>query len=297
MPLSRFGSKMMSACDNSLKQGINLGRVSGIKSLPPFPAVACKLLGLISDDDADFREVSRLVMTDTALSGQVLRVANSALFGFRQEVRSILNALCLVGANRVRDIVVTVALKNYMGPSDNVFLRGCWRHNLAAALWGDALAQCYKLDRPMTYTAGIVHDIGRIALLMLLPGDYSAFLEKSCDGNVDWRKPERELFDFDHCEIGYYLSKLWNFQPTLSNVIAHHHDEITPATPRSRSLVQVACMAASMSGFHTVGPARKWEPEILTALLPQDSKAVQPPLDYLLQKIVGEINLIECSIV
>ena len=286
----------MSACEIPLKPGIHLGRVSGIKSLPPFPAVACKLLGLISDDNADFREVSRLVMTDTALSSQVLRLANSSLFGFRQEIRSILNALCLVGASRVRDVVVTLALKDYMGHADNVFLRACWRHNLATALWGEALAQCYRLDRPMTYTAGILHDLGRIALLILLPADYSAFLERSAASDLDWRNAERELFDFDHCQIGQYLAKTWNFQPALGEMIAHHHDEITPTTPRPRALVQAACKAASMSGFHAVGPLRDWDPSQIVSVLPQESRGVQAPLDHLRQKVVDELNMIECSL-
>ena len=174
----------MSACVIPLKHGVDFGRVSGIKSLPPFPAVACKLLSLMSNDEANFREVSELLTTDTALSGQVLRVANSALFGFRQEVKSILQALCLVGANRVRDVVVTVALKNYIGRDDAEALRACWRHNLATALWAETLSRWYKLDGPMSYTAGLLHDVGRVVLLMLLPTDYAAFLEESASMNA-----------------------------------------------------------------------------------------------------------------
>ena len=286
----------MSACEIPLKPSIHLGRLSGIKSLPPFPAVAGKLLGLISDDNADFREVSRLVMTDSALSSQVLRVANSSLFGFRKEIRSILNALCLVGASRVRDVVVTLALKDYTGHGDNVFLRACWRHNLATALWGEALAQYYRLDRPMTYTAGILHDLGRIALLMVLPSDYAAFLETSAASDLDWRKSERELFDFDHCQIGQYLATTWNFQPALGEVIAHHHDEITPATPRPRALVQAACRAASMSGFQAIGPLRDWDPLRIVSVLPEESRGLQAPLELMRQKVVDELNMIECSL-
>ena len=286
----------MSACVIPLKQGVDFGRVSGIKALPPFPAVACKLLSLMSDDDANFREVSELLTTDTALSGQVLRVANSALFGFRQEVKSILQALCLVGANRVRDLVVTVSLRNYIGRNDAEALRACWRHNLATALWGETLSRWYKLDGPMSYTAGLLHDIGRIALLMLLPADYALFLEETAASDKGCRTAERELFDFDHCQIGHYLSRLWNFQPVFTDVIGHHHDELTPETPRPRALAQAACAAASMSGFHTVGPARKWDPARIAALAPQFGKGASPPIDRMLQKVIEELNLIECSL-
>ena len=286
----------MSACLIPLRPGLKLGRLSGIRSLPPFPTVAAKLLGLINNDDSGFREVSRLLMTDTALSSEVLRLANSAVFGFRQEVTTILKALCLVGTNRVRDIVVTVSLRNYMRRSDNVLLSDCWRHSLASALWAEALSQYYKLDKPLSYTAGILHDLGRIALIMLLPADYACFREEAGTAEQDLRELERQFFDYDHCQIGQYLAKTWNFQPVLGDLIAHHHDEVTPATPRYQALVRASCTAASMSGFHTVGPRPDWEPGIIAALLPDAGKAAPPPLDHLLQKVLSELNLIECGL-
>src|SRR5579872_2598090 len=231
----------MSACTIPLMPGVKLGRISGINSLPPFPGIACKLLGLISDDHSNFREVSEWLTTDAALSGQVLRIANSALFGFRQEVKSILQAICLVGANRVRDVVATVALKDYMSRCNHSALRSCWRHNLATALWGEKLARAYKLDRPLGYTGGLLHDLGRIALLMLVPKDYPAVLEQDFLGAGEMLDAERELFDFDHCQIGDYLSRVWNFQPVLTDIIGHHHDEVTPAASGSRTLIQAAC--------------------------------------------------------
>lgn len=287
----------MSACVIPPKTGLKLGRVAEIKSLPAFPAVAAKLLGLMNNEDSGFRAVSQLLMTDSALSGQVLRLANSAVFGFRQQVTTILKALCLVGTDRVRDIVVTVSLRNYMSHGDNVLLRDCWRHSLATALWAETLGQYWKLDKPMSYTAGILHDIGRVALVMLLPEDYAAYLDHAPMSEQDSRERERALFDYDHCQIGYYLSKVWNFQPALGDVIAHHHDEVTASTPRYQALVKASCTAASMSGFHTVGPHRKWEPERIAELLPDPGKGAPPPFDQLLESVLAELNLIECSLI
>lgn len=287
----------MSACVTPLKPGVKLGRIAEIKSLPAFPAVAARLLGLINNENSGFRDVSQLLMTDSALSGQVLRLANSAVFGFRQQVTTILKALCLVGADRVRDIVVTVSLKNYMSHGDNVLLRDCWRHSLATALWAETLGQYWKLDKPMSYTAGILHDLGRVALIMLLPEDYAAYLDHAPMTERDSRERERELFDYDHCQIGHYLAKVWNFQPALADVIAHHHDEITPSATRYQALVKASCTAASMSGFHTVGPHRKWEPERIAELLPDAGKGAPPPFDHLLEKVLAELNLIECSLI
>lgn len=279
------------------KSEINFSKLPGLKLLPPFPAVALKLLSIISDEDADFREVSRLIMADTALSSQVIRLANSALFGFSQEVTSVLRALSLVGANRVRDMLVTVALKNYMSPGDNPVLRDCWRHSISAALWGEALAQWYLLDRPMLYTAAILHDLGRIAMFKLAPDSYTRFLDKAArDEGHDLRDLERDAFTLDHCQVGGYLAKLWNFQSGLTDVIAHHHDAVTPGSPKVRVLVQAACSASSMAGFSAAGPPREWDTRRVLGLLPQDPRGLQPPLEEMQHRVVQELNLIECSL-
>src|SRR5260370_6636694 len=251
-------------------QLVNLGRASAIKTLRPFPAVACHLMKLVNGaEKVDFGEVSRVLMADAAFSSQVLRVANSALFGARYEVKSILQAMCVVGVDRLRDLVVTVAMQDYASGADNLILQRCWRHNLATALWCDALADHCGIDRPMGYTAGILHDIGRIALLMLFPDEYAAFLDVSLTGDLDKLEAERKLCDADHCQVGDSLAMSWNFSPILSDVIAHHHDEVTSETPRMRLLVQAACTAASMSGFHVAGPEQKWYPARLELLVPQ----------------------------
>ncbi len=283
--------------DGESQPQIGFDLLSGLKSLPAFPAVASKLLGLINDEDADFREVSRLILSDTAMSGQVLRLANSSLFGFRQEVKSILRALCLMGANRVRDMLITAALKEYLGADHKAMLRDCWRHSVATALWAEALAQFYRSDRPIAYTAGILHDLGRIALFRLAPDTYSSFLKQAlATVEPDYRAMEQTLFGFDHCQAGDHLSRLWKFQPTLSDIIGHHHDPITSASPSSRVLVQAACVAASVSGFYAAGAARKWEPAQISARLPPSKRSMPPNLEEMRQQVFHELNMIECSL-
>lgn len=276
-------------------QSIQLGRASGVKSLRPFPAVACRLLSLMSDDTADFRDVSRVLMADAAFSSQVLRLANSAILGARHEITSILQALALIGVDRLRALVATVALKNYVGSSDDAFLFHCWRHNLATAFWAELLADSCNVDQQLGYTAGLLHDIGRIALLMLFPDDYVAFLDPAVSGDLDKLEAERRFCDADHCQIGHFLSVSWNFPPVLGDVIAYHHD-LDTGGPRPRLLVHAACTAASMSGFHTAEPQPDWAPERIEALLPPGRGALRPPYEDLLETVAWNINQTECSL-
>jgi putative nucleotidyltransferase with HDIG domain len=275
---------------------LDLGRASGVQSLPPFSPVVCRLCQLITDERVHFREVAQVFALDAALSSRVLRVANSALLGCRHQIASILQAVMMVGADRVRDIAVTVAMKNYMGEEDNTFLHRCWRHNLATALWCERLVEYCDLEPSAAYTAGLLHDIGRTALLMLFPRDYAVFMDHSLTGGLDKREAERKLCDADHCQIGHKLSASWNFPSLLIDVIANHHEEATPEAPGTRLLVQAACAAASISGFHAVGPQPAWDPARIDRLLPRGRAANGPNYEHLLDTIALKLNQTECTL-
>lgn len=263
-------------------------RASRIQALPPFSPVACRLIQLIGSEQTHFREVSQVFALDAALSAQVLRVANSALLGCRHEITSILQAVLVVGADRLRDIAVTVAVRNYMGEQDNDSLHRCWRHNLATALWSESLAKCCDLDPSTAYTAGMLHDLGRIAMLMLYPNDYAAL--------PVGLEAEQKFCDTDHCQIGHALSTAWNFPSSLIDVIAHHHQQAASDTPETRLLVQAACTAASISGFHTAGPQPEWDPARIDRLLPVTRAHSAPTYANLLDTVALKLNATECTL-
>jgi putative nucleotidyltransferase with HDIG domain len=267
-----------------------------LETLRPFPAAACKLIRLINNERVDFRDVSNVVAVDAAFSSQVLRLANSALIGGRYEIASILQALSVVGVDRLRDLVVTVALKNFVGDTGNAGLHRCWRHNLATAFWCEKLAARFGIEIPLGYTAGILHDIGRIALLMLFPHDYAAFLDQALPGASDPLEAERAHWKTDHCQIGHSLAAAWNFPSVLKDVIAHHHDAVSHQSPRLRWLAQAACAAASTSGFHTATPEQPWTLERLEGLLPPTGSGISLHYEDLLETIARKVNETECGL-
>ena len=265
--------------------------------LRPFPLVARRLLEAIDDEAMHLRELSRLLLSDAAFSSQVLRLANSALLGSRYEVTSIQRALSALGVHRLRAMVVTVAMKNYIGRGDSAPFTRCWRHNLGTALWCDMLADACNVDKAVGYTAGLLHDIGRMALLMLFPNDYALFTQNFASQMPHNLEAERRLCDVDHCQIGYHLAESWNFPLSLGEVIAHHHDAPSPETPRLLLLVQSACIAANMSGFHSTGTGCPWEPNRITELLPPGNARLLPPDNVMRERIAAAFNGIEQGLV
>ena len=114
-----------------------------LKKLPPFPAVATRLLRLLNREDVSFIEAARLLRSDTALSAELLRLANSPLISHHR-VDTILQALSFLGIERLNSLVLSLTLCKFLAPASRCeALRLCWRHNLACAVLSDRLAMAY----------------------------------------------------------------------------------------------------------------------------------------------------------
>lgn len=266
-----------------------------LNDLPPFPVVAIKALQLVSNEKAPLRELGELISTDAALSSEILRIANSALYGLRIEVESAFTAMVLLGLDRIKSVVVTSALRHYIGRSlDAPWMRICWRHSLATALLAKELAKGTTTSEDVAYTAGILHDIGRLALAMAFPVRYSEFILSPEPTSLELLEAERELFEIDHCRAGEILMSRWNIPKNLVAVASHHHDLPRSNDPHVLTMVRYGCRLADVLGFEVVRSGQQATYEDLLAELPGPSKL---PIDQeeLTFRIASKINSIEVS--
>lgn len=279
---------------------VRTGRAQIVKNLHPLPVIAVRLMRLVSTDEVVFRRAADLIRCDVAFSAEVLRVANSPLLGCRQEIRSILHAMAILGLDRIKGLVMTVALRNFLTNAlTNPVLVRCWRHSLATALICEELAVASWLDRDKYYTAGLLHDLGRLALLATYPDDYARLLEDADaaeSGDIDIIESERERFDADHGEVGAWLAEDWGFPAEYAQIAAHHHD--TPALGRFDVVagVHLGCVLADMLGFQVAGPVPLLSLEELKPQFPGCCWDRVKPEHELLLTIAGKINALECSL-
>ncbi len=264
-------------------------------NLPPFPAVAMRVLQLIDRDEVGMQKLTDLIRADTALSTEILTLANSALFAFRTEIKSIVQAAVLLGLQRVRALAVTVGVRVYLTDSMKIpALLACWRHSLACALLAEELAIGGFADKDSAYTAGLIHDIGRLALAVIQPARYADFLTSTEEHPCDVLKREQELFDIDHCQAGRWLVEAWKLPRTFADVTAEHHAEPKDGESGVVALVRHACLLADALGFAAAVSlhARSYQ-EILEELSPRERRRF--PLDQkeLALKIATKINALE----
>ena len=241
-----------------------------LRSVPPFPTIAQRVLGLVSQDDASVGDVYDIVKLDPSFSAGLLRLANSALFGVQREIKSVQQAISMVGLDRVKTMATIVAMDRMVRSSVQIgALRKIWIHSLATAVIAEEAAHLNHMARDMAYTGGLLHNLGALGLMSAYPKEYARMLEVSNEFGFDLLATERDLFEIDHCLAGCYLAQDWDFPDELAAAIAGHHDEPVTGEVSLDNLLRVSWRLADTVGFAAFSPAKDWQFEELTGFLPK----------------------------
>jgi HD-like signal output (HDOD) protein len=222
------------------------------EEVPPFPAVALKALNLMAGTDTSLLQLCNLIRPDPAFSTEVLRIANSPLVAFPKNITSVLQASMVLGFQRLRRVVITVGLRAYLSDSFTPLLRSCWRHSLACGMIAERIASDISNEKEFAYTAGILHDIGRIAMAVALPPVYDRVAAQGADRPSQMLDAERALYGTDHCQAGSLLVRTWHLPEDFLQITAHHHDLEPGPADSVASVVAASCLLADSLGFGVV---------------------------------------------
>lgn len=223
--------------------------------LPSFPPVAMRLVRLVSNEDADVEAVAEIVRSDPALSAELLRRANSAFYGLSRQIDTVEQALVVISFADARRIALAFAGRRFGGRALSLpELRQCWRHSLACAAIAEELAKDSGFAPERAYTAGLMHDLGRLGLLAARGDDYAELIrEASAAGPIEdsiyFLDRERDVFGFDHCAAGQWLIERWDMPVELRVVAGRHHDRVSGAEINLREIAALSCRAADALGF------------------------------------------------
>jgi HD-like signal output (HDOD) protein len=243
-----------------------------LRLVPPFPSVAQRILALVGQEQASAQEVGALVKMDPSFSAELLRFANSALFGARRAVSGLDQAIVLLGMDRVKTMASLVVINRMVRSAVRIqALKKVWIHSLATALIAEEGAPSMHVGRDTGYTAGLLHNLGTLGLMSAYPDEYSRMLEVTNDFGYDLLKTERDLFEIDHCAAGAYLAQDWEFPDELAAAIAVHHDRIVPGQTGLDTLIQVSWRMADSLCFAAFSPEEEWTYGELLAYLPVSS--------------------------
>jgi putative nucleotidyltransferase with HDIG domain len=241
----------------------------GLSKVPPFPPIAARLLVLLSNESVQIGEVAELVGSDPTFSARLLQCVNSVEFGLEFPVSDVGRSLALLGLDRTRQATVTVATAAYTrGALRTKELRRCWEHTVATAILADHIAQACGIFTDNAYTAGIMHDIGRLGLLVAYPKEYERIIRDAADQCLDLLDFEREQFGVHHAEAGRLLAERWGLPEEFRIIAGRHHDPCEGGELDLLRIVHVACRLADALGYDITRPLLPPDVEVVLAELP-----------------------------
>lgn len=237
-----------------------------VNTLPSLPAVVLELIASIDDDDIDIDVLSRKIALDQSLSATTLRLANSSFYGMQRQVTSVQVAVPVLGLRTVRHLATTAALLGSMRGNGNPALSvvGFWRHSIGTALSARALAARVGISPDSAYTAGLVHDIGRLLLATRFAAAFEAVAARHAIDGGQLIDAERRLLGFDHAQLGGALTRHWKFPDAIVQATQYHHAPEPADSPTLALLVHAADAIA-----HALDPVSK--PDALALLAAQRS--------------------------
>lgn len=216
--------------------------VRQLQNLPTLSTVVVDLLNCIDQDDIDIGTLARKVSHDQALTAKTLRFANSSFFGSQSKVTTIQQAISLLGVQSVRHLITATALAGHFPDGDcpGFDSRAFWRHSIATAVCCKVLAMHLHLNQDYAFTAGLLHDIGRLVLVSRFPRQYAAVIAYRADLDCNLLLAERTVLGTDHVTVGLALAAHWNFSEIIQKAIAGHHAPEAFGNASIASIVHVA---------------------------------------------------------
>lgn len=226
--------------------------------IPPIPKSVQNILQLLNQNNLGIAELANAVRLDPVLSGQVLKMANSAYFGRSKNVASIEDAALIIGTDSIRSMVLACGLMSTSGAPRNFDLNRFWRLSLLSAFIAKHIAALYGQNEEQAYTAALIHRLGVLAIQQAVP-DISSEIEKVCSDRFPYDRAdvEIELLGFDHAEVSAEIANQWNLPEKIVESISPYPHPVTTQAGGLSALIHL-CVGLAINITDQV-PIAEWQ--------------------------------------
>ena len=201
--------------------------VEQVDRLVSLPDVYYRLEALIERPDSSLDDIARLLSTEPDLCARLLRLANSAFYSFPSRIESIGRAVQIIGMRQIRELVLATSIANAFSqaPLGMIDMRSFWRHSVATGVMAKCIGlQAHRRQPERYYVAGLLHDIGRLAFFLKLPGLMSELLLQREREETPLFRLEQAALGFNHADAGGALLQRWRVPQSIHEPVCHHHE-------------------------------------------------------------------------
>lgn len=267
--------------------------VKDITGLVSFPAVGLRVNEMVNDPATTAAQLGQVISQDPALTARLLQIANSTAFGHTSRISTVSRAVTVIGTRHIRDLVLARStIHAFEGiPNELVSMEDFWRHSLYCGLAARFLAEQRRIKNAETlFVAGMLHDVGQLVIFRRLPQESRRALMLAIEETDDCalHHAERQIFGFNHAQVGAALLRQWDFPPLLIECTEFHHD---PAHARQFALeTALVHLANSIAQLAEVDSVRE-EDALVTeatawALAGLTSEVIEPAVRTIQQQFL-----------
>ena len=261
---------------DKLKSNINVKKPTAkkidlaIRDLQPIPQVALKILRMINEDLYEIDDLAEEIRKDQVISAKTLQLCNSAIFSSRKKIDSLEHAVVMLGQHLLLKFVISASLNNFFsqcGMGYSLCKGGIYHHAIGAAIISEKLADLTgKISPSLAYTAGLLHDIGKVVLDQYIYADFPLFYRQLNEERKNLIEVEKNELGIDHTEVGGDLAHSWSLPESLVETIRYHHKPEN--TVQNTELVHVVYLAdLLMSRFNPCFELERLDTELLASRL------------------------------
>jgi putative nucleotidyltransferase with HDIG domain len=197
-------------------------RIGRLRNVPTLPDVFGKIIPLMESPNARAQDIASIISSDQALSAKILRVVNSAFYGFPRRISNITHALIILGFDVVRGLILSTAVFDMMKTGG---LHGLWKHSLGCAAAAGVIARKTNSPNPdEVSTSALLHDIGKVVIRIELPDEATLIDQVVEEKQISTYDAEEEILGFNHTTVGDWLCQEWHLPAKLAEPIMHHHN-------------------------------------------------------------------------
>ena len=220
--------------------------IRGLDQLPPFSPVLNHLMSSLADEDVSFAQLAGVIERDSVLSGNVLRLVNSALYGRRGTVSSVRAAVSILGINRLRNYLLGLTVSRLFArlkPPPSFDMGRFNNHSAAVAILADQMVQ--KIDSAYpegAFAAGLLHDLGRLMVAMALPNEYQQISMLNMDGVRRLEDCEFEVIETTHSELSAAALHRWGLPTPIQKAVLYHHNSALDPAANQGGLIALSAV-------------------------------------------------------
>jgi HD-like signal output (HDOD) protein len=222
--------------------------VENVTQLHPLAAVSVRVLALTEGEHFSATELATVIASDQALTAKMLRLANSAYYGFPRRINTAREAVVLLGLRAVRSATLVSTVIDAVRGDGMIDREAFWRYSVTVGMLAEVSARNGGHHQHQAFTAGVLHNIGRLALDQQAPNALRATITLSSGGGLSLHQAQHALLGYTEVELGAALAERWNFPEALVGAIAHWADEQPPRGSLAE-MVSFACAFADSCGL------------------------------------------------